>query len=140
MASRANAVGKRAVARKGATPALEWLLGGVGAVMLLAGVVFLVRDGLSSSDRPGAVEARVIDVTHAGAAFVVRYELANSGDETLSNLRVTARLTEGNREIERASAIIDYLPARSTQRGGFYLRSDPQRYRLEIAPEGYQTP
>ena len=140
MASRANAVSKRGAARKGATHALEWLLGGVGAVMLFVGVVYLIRDGLSRSDRPGAVEAKVTDVVRAGDAFVVRFELHNAGDETLSNLHVTARLIEGDREIETASAVVDYLPARSTQRGGFYLRHDPERYELEIGPEGYQTP
>ena len=140
MASHANAVRKRSAVRKGATPALEWLLGGIGAAMLFVGVVFLVRDGLSSSDRPGPVEATVIEGVRAGAASNVRFELHNAGDETLSNLRVTARLAEGDREIETASTVVDYLPARSTQRGGFFLRHDPERYDLEIAPEGYQTP
>jgi uncharacterized protein (TIGR02588 family) len=82
----------------------------------------------------------VIDVTRAGAAFVVRFELRNGGDETLSNLRVTARLSDADSVIESASTMIDYLPAHSAHRGGFYLRHDPDRYTLAIAPEGYQAP
>jgi uncharacterized protein (TIGR02588 family) len=140
MATRARELRKRTAARKGSTPALEWLLGAFGAALLLAAVVFLIHDGLTGDDQPGGVEIRVIDVTPAGEAFVARCELHNSGEETLANLRVTARLTAGEQEIESASTIIDYLPARSTQRAGFYLRHDPRRYTLEIAPEGYQTP
>jgi uncharacterized protein (TIGR02588 family) len=140
MASQAQAARKRAAARNSATPALEWLLGAIGAALLLAAVALLVRDGLNRTQRPGVVEARVLDVARAGTAFVVRFELRNSGDETLSNLRVTARLADGDSVIETASTTIDYLPAHSTHAGGFYLRHDPDRYTLAIAPEGYQVP
>jgi uncharacterized protein (TIGR02588 family) len=140
VATQAHAVRKRAQARKNSTPALEWLLGGLGAAALCAGIAFLVHEGVNRNGVPGAIQVRMIDVSVAGDAFVVRYEMHNSGDETLSNLRMTARLTEGEQEIETASTIIDYLPSRSTQEGGFYLRHDPRLYTLEIGPEGYQSP
>jgi uncharacterized protein (TIGR02588 family) len=141
MSSRAQAAHRRAEARKAhTTPALEWLLGALGAVLLFAAVALLIRDGLNSTGLPGAIEARVVDVTRAGAAFVVRFELHNAGDETLGNLRVTARLSEGDKVIESVSTLVDYLPAHSKQFGGFYLRHDPAAYTLEIAPEGYQAP
>jgi uncharacterized protein (TIGR02588 family) len=140
MATQAQAVRKRAEARKSSTPALEWLLGGLGAALLFAGVAFLIHEGLTSDGEPGRVDARLIDVRSAGDAFVVRFELHNAGDDTLSNLHVTARVTDAGKELESATAVIDYLPSRSTQRGGFYLRHDPRRYTLEIAPEGYQQP
>jgi uncharacterized protein (TIGR02588 family) len=140
MATQVQAVHKRTRAKKSATPALEWLLGGLGAAMLFSGVAFLVHQGLTSNGHPGAIVVKMIDVSPAGDAFVVRYEMHNSGDDTLSNLRVTARLRDGEKEIESSSTIIDYLPARSTQEGGFYLRRDPRLHTLEIAPEGYQSP
>ena len=122
------------------TPLLERVLGGIGLVLLIACVAFLVREGLSSDEHPGKLDATVKEILATADGHIVTFTLLNNGSQTLSNLRVSARLMSGEREVERADTVIDYLPGRSSQEGGFYLREDPRRYRLEIRPEGYQKP
>jgi uncharacterized protein (TIGR02588 family) len=53
---------------------------------------------------------------------------------------VTARLVDGDREVERVQTVIDYLAGRSHQEGGFYFKHDPRAFDLQITPEGYQKP
>jgi len=122
------------------TPFLEWLLGGIGVLLLIACVTFLIYEGLNGDETPGRVTAEVKEVVSVSDRHIVTFEVANDGTQTLSNLQLTARVLDGEREIERVTTTIDYLPGRSHQEGGFYLKHDPARYTLEIAPEGYQKP
>ena len=121
-------------------PALEWILGGIGVVLFVACVVFLIYEGIRREEQPGGITASVLDVRQAGEQHVVTFKLQNGGSQTLSNLLVSGRLLDGEREIERVSTTIDYLPGRSAQEGGFYFEHDPTALKLEIVPEGYQKP
>jgi uncharacterized protein (TIGR02588 family) len=116
------------------------LLGAFGALLLAAGVSFLVYEGLTQGDQPGAVIVTVTGIRNVGSAHLVRFSVHNEGSETLSLLHLTARLTDGTSEIETAQAVIDYLPAHSEQKGGVYLRNDPNRYTLQIDAAGYMEP
>jgi uncharacterized protein (TIGR02588 family) len=126
--------------RKSATPLLEWVLGGIGVVLLVACVAFLVYEGLNGEESPGAISAEVKEISAANGMHIVTFELHNAGSQTLSNVHLTARISQGDREIERAQTIVDYLPGHSRQEGGFYFKHDPRSYTLEIVPEGYQKP
>ena len=122
------------------TPILEWILGGLGVVLLVACVAVLLYEGLNGEESPGAITTEVKGIVSTNGTHIVTFELKNAGTQTLSNVQVTARLVDDEREIERAQTVIDYLPGRSRQEGGFYFRNDPRAHTLEIAPEGYQKP
>ena len=126
--------------RKRGTPLLEWLLGVAGMLLLAAGFTFLIHEGVTGDDRPGEITATVKNIVEAADMYVVTYTLSNAGSETVSNLRVSARLLDGEQEIETAHALIDYVPGHSRREGGFYFHNDPRRYTLDIRPEGYQAP
>jgi uncharacterized protein (TIGR02588 family) len=122
------------------TPLIEWVLGGIGVVLLVACIAFLIYEGVTDGEHPGAITASVVDVRPAGDQHVVTFRIHNSGSQTLSNLRVSGHLLDGEREVERAIAVLDYVPGRSTGEGGFYFRRDPREWRIEIQPEGFETP
>jgi uncharacterized protein (TIGR02588 family) len=122
------------------TPRLEWLLGMVGLALLVAAVCYLTYQGLTHPSKPGALMVTVLDIHPVGDAHVVKFSVRNEGSENLSQLHLTARLSDGDKEIESAQAFIDYLPARSEQRGGVYLRNDPRRFTVRIDPAGYMEP
>jgi uncharacterized protein (TIGR02588 family) len=126
--------------RSSDTPKLEWLLGIIGILLLGSGVGFLLHEGLTRDDEPGAVTATVIEIHDTGGVYLVRFSVHNSGGEALSQLHVAARLIDGSVELESARATIDYLPGHSMQQGGFYFKRYPRRYALEIKPEGFMTP
>jgi uncharacterized protein (TIGR02588 family) len=125
---------------KSDTPPLEWLLGMLGLALLIAGVTYLTYQGLANSSKPGPVVVTVLEVHPVGGAHIVKFSVRNNGDQNLGQLHLIARLNDGDREIESAPALIDYLPARSEQRGGVYLRNDPRRHTLRIDPAGYMDP
>jgi uncharacterized protein (TIGR02588 family) len=122
------------------TPALEWVLGALGATLLAMCIGFLIRNGAQGADVPGTV---TIEATHTSALhdqYLVEFEVRNAGTQTLNALNVTARLLDGEKEIETAQAVIDYVPGRSTRKGGFYFQVDPNQHQLELDVGGYQTP
>lgn len=138
--SRRQTQGRTSRSAQEATPALEWILGVLGGLLLLASLAFLIHRAASGADEPGRVRIVADNITPMGDAWLVQFSAHNAGTQTLAELHVRARLLEGTSEIESAQAVIDYLPGRSTRQGGFYLRHDPGEYRLELAPEGFQTP
>lgn len=122
------------------TPLLEWLLGSIGVVLFIGAIVFLLYEGTRGHDQPAAVEIRVDDIIQVGDSYLVRYRARNRGTLTLVDLHVSARVFDGSTERERAEATIDFLPGESSRKGGFYLREDPRKYRLDIRVNGYQEP
>jgi uncharacterized protein (TIGR02588 family) len=122
------------------TPLLEWILGGLGVALFAWAVGFLVLEGWRGHDRPGGVEIRVEEIVPTDDAYIVRYEAQNEGTQTLVDVHISAVVLDATSEIERAEAVIDFLPGQSLRRGGFYLREDPRKYQLEIRVEGYQEP
>ncbi|HLS81700.1 MAG TPA: hypothetical protein VK025_09890 [Steroidobacter sp.] len=131
---------RRSDPRAAGTPRLEWALGAFGALLLACAASFLVHEALTADDRPGAVTASVMGIHEVDGGYLVTFVLRNLGDATLSELHVSARLMDGDEEVERAQTVIDYLPGGSTREGGFYLRSDPRDGALDIRPEGYVIP
>jgi uncharacterized protein (TIGR02588 family) len=127
-------------ARHATAPLLEWLLGGVGVALFFATIALLVVEGLRGPDRPGEVSIHIEEVVAAGHAHIVRYRADNRGTLTLVDVRIVARLFDGDVEIERVEAGIDYLPGRSWRRGGFFLREDPAMHELRVEVMGYQEP
>jgi uncharacterized protein (TIGR02588 family) len=121
-------------------PKLERILGAVGAALLIASAGFLAYRALTDEAHPGELLVTVTEVHDVGDAYVATFAVHNQGAQTLSQLHLVARVMDGEAELESVPALIDYLPAHSTQKAGVYLRHDPRRYRLEITPGGYMEP
>jgi uncharacterized protein (TIGR02588 family) len=121
------------------TPPLEWLLGAIGAALVIAGLIYLLWQA-STPQTPADVQLRVDDVVALERGYLVRFSAHNVGAETLADLHVTARLHAQEQEIERAQLTIDYLPGHSLRKGGFFLRHDPRAHELELSAEGFQAP
>lgn len=133
---------KRSSARQAETDTavIEWVIGGIGVVLLLSCIVFLAYEGWRDGEEPGPITSSVLDIVDAGDHHIVTFEIANGGSQTLSNLHVSAHLLDGEREVESARTMIDHLPGHSSHEGGFYFEHDPRALRVEIRPEGYQKP
>jgi uncharacterized protein (TIGR02588 family) len=121
-------------------PALEWAAAILGALLLVAAVVFLLREATKPS-HPGPIVFRVVAVRPVDPGFVVEFEARNRGGAAYAELLVEATLRgAGGGGEERAHATLDYLPRGSARRGGFFFRGDPRSGALEIAARGYREP
>lgn len=120
----------------GETPLIEWLMGGLGAVVFCAMIAILVFAGLSGADGPPDVRARVQSITTTSDGYVVEFIAENAGASAAADVEIIAELADG----ESASARFDYLAPHSSRRGGVFFRSDPRVGRLTLRAEGYADP
>jgi uncharacterized protein (TIGR02588 family) len=120
-------------------PALEWAAAALGAVLLVAALGFMLREAALPAE-PGPVEFRVLAVRPVGAAFLVEFEARNDGGTAYAELEVEGTVRGASGLEERAHATLDYLPRRSSRRGGFFFRSDPRDGEVEIVAKGFREP
>jgi uncharacterized protein (TIGR02588 family) len=133
--------GRRAEAQEERTPALEWIAGGVGAVLTLAMIGFLGWEAYQSpADAPPAVEVSLRDIVPAGEGFVAEIAAVNHSPETAAAVDVEGVLRRDGREVERSQVTLDYVPGDSERRGGLFFSQDPRDYDLELRALGYAEP
>lgn len=117
------------------TPALEWVVGVLGALVFCVVLAVLVMSGLRGADAPPDIEARVERVTPVRGGYVIEFVAENSGDRTAAGVEIVAELGG-----ETAGAQFDYLPPRSERRGGVFLQRDPRAGGLTLRAQGYADP
>lgn len=126
--------------KKADTPALEWIAGGIGLLLVLALLGVIGREALAGeSDQLPAIEVRVMRVEPVSSGFVVEFEAANRTGGTAAAVEIGGELEAGD-ETETSGAVLDYVPAHGRVKGGMFFTHDPRRYKLEIRALGFQTP
>jgi uncharacterized protein (TIGR02588 family) len=121
-------------------PAVEWLVAVLGLLLVVGAVAFLTVDALRGTDRPPIIVVRA-DTTVAleGGGWLVRFTAENRGRETAAEVGIAGELRDGA-DTETSRATLDYLPGRSSRRGGLFFRRDPRAATLELRAEGYRAP
>ncbi|GAA4737789.1 hypothetical protein GCM10023328_18080 [Modestobacter marinus] len=118
----------------------EYLLGAVGALVILLVLAFLgyqavvVRDGVPRLEVTAAVAERV------GEGWVVPVEVVNEGGQTVEQVHVTGVLSRDGEEVQQATATFAYLAPSSEQSGALLFSEDPTDGTLEIRPAAYTLP
>lgn len=79
-------------------------------------------------------------VRPSGTSYLVRIVVRNAASVAAADVQVEGVLRDGESEIERSQASVDYAPGGSERRAGLLFTHDPARYRLEVRPVGYQEP
>jgi uncharacterized protein (TIGR02588 family) len=125
------------------TPFWEKAIGAAGIIFLLVIAGFLLYDALQPNTPPIlAVSAQRIHALEGG--YLVEIEVANSGESTAAAVEVegTLKATDDPQAppLESSTTTFDYVPSRSTRRGGLFFRADPTQYRLEMQAKGYIEP
>ncbi|HZW16877.1 MAG TPA: hypothetical protein VFF66_11580 [Brevundimonas sp.] len=112
---------------------LEWAMGGIGGLMVLAVLVVVLSEALGPG-APAAPEARLVSARPAAAGWVAEVEVSNPGDATAAAVEVEGRLGPA-----AARATLDYLPAHG--RGTVFLTfpADP-RGGVELTVPGWAEP
>ena len=120
-------------------PWSEWLVAGIGLVLLLASVGYLLYDGNGASQPPAPV-IRMLSVEPLQGRFLVRVQAVNESRATAASLRVEGTLKRGGEVVERSELEFDYLPGRSTREGGLFFTADPRGLQMELAARSYRKP
>ncbi len=127
-----------AAARKkpGPPPApalLEWAMGGLGLLIVLAVLAVVVFEALGPRT-PAAVEARLQSARPVAGRWLAEVEVSNSGDRTAAAVEVEGRLGS-----ETARAVIDYVPAHGRETAVLTFDADP-RGAVELSVPGWAEP
>ena len=120
---------------------LEWVVFGVGLLLVVSTLAYLVYDGATAADTPPDVEVRLGEPRPGGAGFLVPVTVVNRGGQTAEGVAVEVVLeTAGSPEPERGEFTVAFLPRRGTREGWVSFRSDPRAGRLTARASGYEKP
>jgi uncharacterized protein (TIGR02588 family) len=119
---------------------LEWLVAGLGLLLVVAAVVFMVVDATRGGDAPPFIRVRADSVIAVGeGGYLLLFTAENRGRETAADVGVIGELRDAT-DVEVSRARVDYVPGRSERRGGLFFRRDPRRTAVRLWAEGYQEP
>lgn len=119
--------------------ALEWTVFGVGLLLLVAMLGYLVREAVTTGSRPPDL------VVHLGVpramteGFQVPVTVVNRGDRVAEAVTVTITLA-AKAEREEAVLSIAFLPHQSRREGWVTFRGDPKDGSLQVGPVAYASP
>lgn len=122
------------------TSPLEWLVAGIGALLVVFAVGYMVQFAMTRPDGPPAVELEVTGVTRAGTGYLVTFAATNIGHSTGAGILVTGELTSGGARVEASEVTLDYLPQESERQGGLFFTEDPAAHDLVLRAQGYAVP
>ena len=139
---RRSAASARAMGRppRHAAPLLEWIVGGLGAVLVGGAIAFLVYHSLTRDRTPPDVRVvaeRVLDLQNG---YLVQFRASNQGGSAAAQLTIEGELAGPDGETELSEAVLDYLPPRSDREGGLVFSRDPRAGQLSLRAKGYARP
>lgn len=119
---------------------LEWIIGSVCGLLVLALLGFLAFEALSGGDGMPVLQAIAGPPVPAGESFVVPVRVSNSGRSTAADVAVEGRLVgEGGKE-ETASTTLDYVAGGSSAGAALIFTADPASGKFELAVKSYTVP
>ncbi|WP_410218036.1 TIGR02588 family protein [Paracoccus sp. (in: a-proteobacteria)] len=123
-----------------ATSRLEWLVAGLGAMLISSIIGYLIYDGITYPDSPPDVTVSQTSALSRSEGFLVEFTARNSGNTTAANLVVTGSLMDGDKVVEEAEVTLDYLPQQAERKGGLFFRNDPSEHEVTLQAGGYTAP
>jgi uncharacterized protein (TIGR02588 family) len=132
--------GADAGTRQRATPLLEWLVGGLGAVLVGGAIAFLVYHSLVRDQTPPDIRLIAERVLDLGNGYLVQFRAFNEGRSAAAEVTIEGELVapDGTREV--GEAVLDYLAPRSDREGGLLFTRDPRAGELRLRAKGYARP
>jgi uncharacterized protein (TIGR02588 family) len=121
-------------------PALEWLLGSIGALMVAGAIGFLAWSGMVQGDTPPDIRVEVEQVLQQRNGWLVMVRAFNEGGSAAAEVTVGGELTASDGTVETAELRLDFLPSRSDRRGGLFFTRDPKSQALKVRVLGYAEP
>ncbi len=127
-------------AREAPPSVWEWLVAGVGLVLLLASLSYLLHDAWTGEQGPPVPVVRLVGMQQQDGHHLVQVKVFNQGRSTAAALRVEGELRRGGEVVERSELEFQHVPGRSSREGGLFFRQDPRTLQLVLSARSYQKP
>jgi uncharacterized protein (TIGR02588 family) len=121
-------------------PILEWVVGGIGFLMIAGVLGFLLHTALKDRNPRPDIRLSVNEVLQSSSGYLVRITASNEGGSTAAGVIVEGELRRGADLIERSETLIEFLPSHSKKRAGLFFSKDPSQFELKLRPHGYEEP
>ncbi len=119
--------------------ALEWTVFGVGLVLVMATVGYLVREVVTTGSKPPELVVSLGPARSVTHGFQVPVTVVNRGDQVAEDVSVLITLATRT-EREEAVLGIAFLPHQSKREGWVTFRADPGTGDLQVGPVVYASP
>lgn len=119
---------------------LEWLVFGVGLVLVAGALGCLVYDGATGSDAPPGIEVKLGTPLPTAHNFLVPVSVINHGGRTAEGVTVEVTLEGAGGEPERGEFGVAFLPRGATREGWVAFRADPRTGQLKPRVLGFEKP
>ena len=126
--------------KKQGTTWLEWLASGIGLILAVGSIGYVLWNGITGTDQPPDVQVQAQRIVDRQPGYTVQILAINLSERTAATVLVEGELKRDGRTIETSEATFDFIAARSERRGGLYFSNDPRQYELELRPKGYVRP
>lgn len=121
-------------------PLLEWIASGIGLVLAVGGIGFLLWNGITADETPPAIEVQAERVLERRSGYTVEIRAINSSPRTAETVVVAGELKRDGQTVETSQTTFQFVPGHSEERGGLYFSRDPRDLQLELRPKGYVKP
>jgi len=123
-----------------APPFWEWVMAGVGLLLLLASLGYLGWQAVQGPKTPPAPQVQALGVEPQGQRYLVRFRVHNGGDVTAEQLHVVGELRQQGQVVEQSETDFDFLPGGSSREGGLFFTRDPRGLQLDLQARSYRKP
>ena len=121
-------------------PPFEWVVAGVGALLVTATIGYLIVQALWRDEVPPDVQVIALRVLALEHNHLVEFRAVNQGGEPAAELLIEGELIGPDGPVETAEATLDYLPPASHRDGGLFFSRDPRAFELRLRAKGYAEP
>jgi uncharacterized protein (TIGR02588 family) len=122
------------------TPLAEWLAAGLGLLLTLTVIGYLLVDGLEARGSPPKLSVRAEPAQRMNGGYVVPISIHNASHATAAGVIVRGTLERRGEIVEERRATFDYVPGEGRVEGGLIFQQDPSQLVLRVVAEGYEEP
>lgn len=119
---------------------LEWTVFGVGLVLVLGTIGYLLYDAATIGEPLPDLEVGVGRAELHGQDFAVPVKVTNRGQQTAEGVQVEVVLIKDGAEQERGTFEIAFVPRRAEREGWVTFKTDPRGGELRARVLGYERP
>jgi uncharacterized protein (TIGR02588 family) len=122
------------------TPGWEFVFAVIGALLVVSAIAALLYEAAVAESSPPNVRVEIETIAPVHHGFLVTFRAYNAGGNTAAALLLEGVLRSGAEQVESAETTLNYLPGKSSRRGGLFFKNDPRHFTLVIQPKGFEEP
>ena len=118
--------------------ALEWTVFGIGLILVLVTLGYLIREAFTTGSSPPELVVHLGSPQLVAEGFQVPVTVVNRGDRVAEGVSMT--ITLAAKEPEEAVLNVAFVPHQSRREGWVTFRGDPREGNLQVGPVVHASP